>query len=138
MEVCKNKHIIIKIVGALLYFFLYSNAFSFSSIPCTKIIYTASKIKKYSEKSFETRYLSVCKYYAYNSYQLYKNILEEKLICPCINLKKTKLSLFLAKAENSIKIDDCKQFTKKALNKLNLIVDDIINCKKLVINYYLK
>ena len=112
-----------------MFLFLYNNALSFSNSECTKIIYSASNIKKYSHNSLASEYLSTCKYYAHNALQVYKYVFEKKIVCPCIDLKKAKLDIFLVKAKNSINIDDCKQFSEKSLTKLNLIVDEIVSCK---------
>jgi hypothetical protein len=104
-----------------------------------KIIYSASKIKNYTEKSLESNFLSTCKYYVFNSSQLYKQITVDYINCNCINLKDNKISYSFEKAEKSNSINYCKQFAKKALNQLNHLVNNVVSCKQTKkINYFHK
>ena len=59
--------------------------------------------------------------------------------CNCINLKDNKISYFFEKAEKSNSMNYCKQFAEKALNQLNILVDNVVNCKQTKkINYFQK
>mgnify|MGYP001285934750 CR=1 FL=1 len=104
-------------------------SFTFSNLECPKLIYIASVVKKNLYKSLESKELSICKYYIYNSNQLYKYILDLNIECPCIDLRESKIGFFLNKAEKSLKISNCHQIIKKSLSEVNIIVDDIISCK---------
>ncbi len=129
MEVYNISFLKLKITGALLYLLIYNNALFAFNTDCSKIIYTASKIKNYAERSLESDLLSTCKYYVFNSSQLYKQITAINLDCNCINLEGNKLHYFFEKAEISTTTNYCQQFVKKSLKELNLIVDNIISCK---------
>jgi hypothetical protein len=94
-----------------------------------KILYTASTIKGYLKKSQNSQDLSACKYYVFNSNRLYKYISELKSSCSCINTR-NNLEIFLQKAENSKSLLYCEELVTQSVKKLDSLVNDIIDCKK--------
>ena len=115
---------------ALLFFLICNSALSTNNTDCLKIIYNVSTIKKYLQKSQKSQELSKCKYYAFNSITLYKYISELKSSCSCINTQ-NNLEIFLQKAENSKSLSYCKESVNQSVKKLDSLVTNIIDCKKI-------
>ncbi|MDC3024075.1 hypothetical protein OA264_01210 [Alphaproteobacteria bacterium] len=108
---------------------ILNNASSSSLPECSKILYSSSIIKNYSSNALQTSDLSSCKYYALNSLILFRKIQHLGLNCMCIKLQNNQIKLFLKKTESSLNLKDCKMFTNRTIDNLNLMVNDIISCK---------
>ena len=114
-----------------MFFLINNNALSTNNIAeCVKIIYTSSTIKKYLQKAQNSQELSTCKYYAFNSNIIYKYISELKSSCSCINTQ-NNLEIFLQKAENFKNLLYCKESVNQTVKKLDSLVTNIIDCKKI-------
>ncbi|MBF95627.1 MAG: hypothetical protein CMJ13_00165 [Pelagibacterales bacterium] len=109
--------------------FLYCNNALFSSeYLCSKNLITASKLKKIAVNATNSKNLSECKYYALNLSREFVYFIKNKK-CNCFN-KEINVNLVLDNAENSENLKTCINNSYKFLNKLDLIVENIISCKK--------
>ena len=109
---------------------IINNAFSLNINDCPKTIYLLSIVKKYAISASNVKNLSECKYYVLNSSILIKKIKYKGINCECFELLDIQIGTFLDKAENATNINECKKHANKTVSKLNLFVNNIINCNK--------